>query len=74
MSEEEKELKEKKTIEEVLKDLRKILDVYLPHVRDQVKEIRKKATKTTTERPMLALGVAFLVGMALGITLSKLRD
>lgn len=74
MAQEEKELKEMKTIEEILKDLRKALDAYLPQLREQVKEVQKMATKTTTERPMLALGVAFLVGVALGIALSKRKD
>jgi ElaB/YqjD/DUF883 family membrane-anchored ribosome-binding protein len=74
LSHEEKEPKENKTIEEVLRDLRRSLDVYLPQVRDQTNAFREKAAKTARERPMLALGVAFLVGIALGITLSKLRD
>jgi ElaB/YqjD/DUF883 family membrane-anchored ribosome-binding protein len=73
LSQEEKELKDSKTIE-VLKDLRKNLDVYLPQVREQANVFREKAAKTARERPMLALGMAFLVGIALGITLSKLRD
>lgn len=74
MAQETKGKEEMKTIEGVLKDLRKTLDTYLPQVRNQVREIQTKATKTTTERPMLALGVAFLVGMALGIALSRPRD
>jgi ElaB/YqjD/DUF883 family membrane-anchored ribosome-binding protein len=74
MAQETKGMEEMKTIEGVLKDLRKTLDTYLPQVRNQVREIQRKATKTTTERPMLALGVAFLVGMALGIALSRPRD
>jgi ElaB/YqjD/DUF883 family membrane-anchored ribosome-binding protein len=74
LAQEEKELKEMKTIEEILKDLRKALDAYLPKLREQVKEVQKMATRTTTERPMLALGVAFLVGVALGIALSRAKD
>jgi ElaB/YqjD/DUF883 family membrane-anchored ribosome-binding protein len=74
LAQEEKELKEMKTIEEILRDLRKALDTYLPQLREQLKGVQKTATKTTTERPMLALGVAFLVGVALGIALSKRKD
>jgi ElaB/YqjD/DUF883 family membrane-anchored ribosome-binding protein len=43
-------------------------------VRDQLKDLQQKAAKTVVERPMLALGVAFVVGMAFGIALSGSRD
>jgi ElaB/YqjD/DUF883 family membrane-anchored ribosome-binding protein len=74
LAQEEKELKEIKTIEEILTDLKKTLETNLPRVREQVKEVQEKARKTITERPMLALGVVFLTGMALGIILSRSRD
>jgi ElaB/YqjD/DUF883 family membrane-anchored ribosome-binding protein len=74
MAQEDKEMKEIKAIEGVLKDLRKMLDNYLPQVRNQVKEIQRKTAKATVERPTLAIGVAFLAGMALGIALSRPRD
>jgi ElaB/YqjD/DUF883 family membrane-anchored ribosome-binding protein len=74
LAQEEEQLKEMKTIEEILKDLRKTLDASLPELREQVKELQQRAAKATTGRPMLALGVAFLVGMALGIALSRSKD
>ena len=74
LAQEEKELKEMRTIEEMLKDLRKTLDASLPELREQVKELQQRTEKATAERPMLALGVAFLVGMALGIALSRPKD
>lgn len=74
LAQEGKQLKEMKTTEETLKDLRKAFDAYLPQLREQVKEVQKMAAKTTTERPMLALAVAFSVGMALGIALCRPRD
>jgi ElaB/YqjD/DUF883 family membrane-anchored ribosome-binding protein len=70
----EKEIEEMKTIEEDVKDLRKELDARFVELRQQVKDLQKKAAKTVTERPMLALGVAFVVGMAFGIALSRSRD
>jgi ElaB/YqjD/DUF883 family membrane-anchored ribosome-binding protein len=74
MAQETEETEEMKAIENTLKDLRKTLDTYLPQVREQAREIQRKATKVTTERPILALGAAFLVGMTLGIVLSRARD
>jgi ElaB/YqjD/DUF883 family membrane-anchored ribosome-binding protein len=74
LAQEKKELKEMRTIEEILTDLRRNLETSLPRVREQVKEVQEKARKTITERPMLTLGVAFVTGVALGIILSRSRD
>jgi ElaB/YqjD/DUF883 family membrane-anchored ribosome-binding protein len=73
MAQENQEVKEMKTIEGVLKDLRKTFDNYLPQIRNQVRQFQRKTAKTTVERPVLALGAAFLAGMALGIALSRPR-
>lgn len=70
----DKESEELKAIEGEVKDLRKDLDARLADLRGQVKALQQKATKTVAERPLLALGVAFVVGMAFGIALSKSRD
>ena len=63
-----------KAIEKDVTALRKDLDARLAELREQVKDLQKKAAKTVAERPMLALGVAFAVGMAFGIALSRSRD
>ena len=70
----EKESEELKIIEGQVKDLRKDVDTRLTELRDQVRTLQQKAAKTVVERPLLALGVAFLVGMAFGIALSRSRD
>lgn len=70
----EKESEELKTIEGQVKDLRKDVDTRLTELREQVRTLQQKAAKTVVERPLLALGVAFLVGMAFGIALSRSRD
>lgn len=70
----DKELEEMKTIEKDVKDLRKDLDTRLVELRKQVDDLQKKAAKTVTERPLLALGVAFAVGMAFGIAISRISD
>jgi ElaB/YqjD/DUF883 family membrane-anchored ribosome-binding protein len=70
----DKEPEEVKAVEEDFKVLRKDLDIRLAEVRDQLKDLQQKAAKTVVERPMLALGVAFVVGMAFGIALSGSRD
>jgi ElaB/YqjD/DUF883 family membrane-anchored ribosome-binding protein len=70
----DKELEEMKAIEKDVKDLKKDLDTRLVELGKQVDDLQKKAAKTVTERPLLALGVAFAVGMAFGIALSRSSD
>ena len=70
----DKETQEMKAIEGDFKDLKKDLDASLAELRGQVRDLQQKAAKTVTERPLLALGVAFAVGMAFGIALCASRD
>jgi len=70
----EKETQEIRNIEEYVKDLRKDMDKRLSELKVQMDDVQQKAAKTVTERPMLALGVAFLAGMAFGIALSRSGD
>jgi ElaB/YqjD/DUF883 family membrane-anchored ribosome-binding protein len=70
----DKELEEMKAIEKDVKDLKKDLDTRLVELGKQVDDLQKKAAKTVTERPLPALGVAFAVGMAFGIALSRSSD
>lgn len=63
-----------RNIEEYVKNLRKDMDKRLEDLKVQVNDLQQKAAKTVTERPMLALGVAFVAGMAIGIALSKSSD
>jgi len=55
-------------------NLRKDIDASLVDLKAQLNVVQKKATKTVTERPLLALGVAFVAGMAVGVALSKATD
>ena len=59
-------------IEDLVRSLRKDLDTQLIDLKAQLNVAQKNATKTVAERPMLALGVAFVTGMAIGIALSKI--
>ena len=61
-------------IEDVVKSVRKDMDALLIDLKAQVNVAQKRAVKTVAERPILALGVAFVVGMAVGIALSKSSD
>jgi ElaB/YqjD/DUF883 family membrane-anchored ribosome-binding protein len=69
-----KDAEEIKAMEEDFKALKKDIDARYVELRAQVKDLQQKATKTVTERPLLALGVAFVVGMALGVALSGSKD
>jgi ElaB/YqjD/DUF883 family membrane-anchored ribosome-binding protein len=71
---EEKELKEMRKVEDYVKDLRRDMDKRLSDLREQMRPVSHRAAKTITERPLLALSVAFLVGIAVGVALSKSKD
>ena len=60
-----------KDIEDVVKSVRKDMDALLVDLRAQVNVAQKKAVRTVAERPILALSVAFVVGMVIGVALSR---
>jgi len=66
----DKQAQETKSTEKDFKELNESL----ADLREQVKDLKQKAAKTMTERPLLALGVAFVIGMAFGIALSGSKD
>lgn len=70
----DKELQEVRNLEEIVKSLRKDVDKRLEELKVQMNTAQQKATKTVKERPLLALGVAFVAGMAIGVALSKAND
>ena len=61
-------------VEEYVKQLQKDMDKRLDDLKIQMNIISQRATKKVVERPMLALAVAFVAGMAVGIALSKSSD
>jgi ElaB/YqjD/DUF883 family membrane-anchored ribosome-binding protein len=69
-----KEMQEVRNVEEYVKDLRKDMDKRMDELKAQMNVISQKATKVVAERPLLALGVAFVAGMAVGVALSKSSD
>ena len=62
---------EMRNLEEIVSELRKDMDKRMEELKVQMEAVQQKASKTVTERPLLALGVAFVVGMALGVALSR---
>jgi ElaB/YqjD/DUF883 family membrane-anchored ribosome-binding protein len=75
---EEKELKQMRKVEDYVKDLRRDIDKRFSDLKVQMTPVRHRAAKTITERPLLAVSVALLVGIALGVSfsvaLSKSKD
>ena len=61
-------------IENLVKGLRKDVDERLGDLKAELNIAQRKASKTVAERPLLALGVAFIAGMAVGIALCKSSD
>jgi hypothetical protein len=70
-----KEDQDVREVKEYVKDVRKDVDKRLDDLKVQMNVISQKATKTVVERPLLALAVTFVAGMAVAwIALSKSRD
>ena len=69
-----KELEEMRKIESYVKDLREDIDKRLSDLTEQTGPVRQTASKAIARRPLLTLGVAFTVGMAIGIAISNLKD
>ena len=69
-----KEAQDVRDVEESVKSVRKDVDKRLDDLKVQMNVISQKATKTVVERPLLALAVTFVAGMAIGIALSKSSD
>jgi ElaB/YqjD/DUF883 family membrane-anchored ribosome-binding protein len=69
-----KEAHDVREVEHYVKELGKDVDKRLDDLKVQMNVISHKATKTVVERPLLALAVIFVVGIAVGIVLSKSSD
>ena len=63
-----------KDIQEYMKSLRTDMDKRFTDLKAEVDDIQQKAANKVMERPLLALGVAFAVGMAIGIALANAND
>jgi ElaB/YqjD/DUF883 family membrane-anchored ribosome-binding protein len=50
------------------------LDKTLTDLKAEMDDVQRKAAKTVREQPLLALGVAFVLGMAIGIALANAGD
>ena len=61
-------------IPEYMKIIRKDVDKRLTDLKAEMDDIQRKAARTLKEQPLLALGVAFAVGMAIGIALANAGD
>ena len=74
LSKEDKELKEIRKVEDYVKDLRRDVDKRFSALSEQMGPVRRRAVKAMSERPLLALGVAFVFGLALGVVISRSKD
>jgi ElaB/YqjD/DUF883 family membrane-anchored ribosome-binding protein len=57
-----------------MKIVKSDLDKRLSDLKAQVDDVQRKAAKTVKEQPLLSLGVAFVLGMAIGIALANTGD
>lgn len=68
-----KEIEEDERAED-LRNLREDADKRLKELRGHLHHLRRNTKDAVSDQPALALGVAFVAGMALGIILSRLGD
>jgi ElaB/YqjD/DUF883 family membrane-anchored ribosome-binding protein len=66
-----KESRETEKVEVSVKELRKDMDRRLNELKVQMDTLQERAAQKVTDHPILALGVAFVAGMALGVALSR---
>jgi len=69
-----KEGRENEKVEVSVKDLKKDMDKRLGDLKVQIDALQERAAQKITDQPLLALGVAFVAGMALGVALSRSGD
>ena len=56
---------------EYVSELRKDMDKRLSELKAQMDTLQERAAQKVADQPLLALGVAFVAGMALGVALSR---
>lgn len=54
--------------------VRKDVDKRLTDLKAEMDDLQKKAVKALNEQPLLVLGMAFMVGVAVGIALANAGD
>jgi len=57
-----------------MRTIKKDMDTRLTNLKSEVDTVQKMAAKTLKEQPLLALGVAFTIGLAIGIALANAGD
>lgn len=62
---------DRETEQEYVKELRKDVDKRLSELKAQMDTLQERAAQKVVDQPILALGVAFVAGMALGVALSR---
>lgn len=60
--------------EELVKELREQFDQKIEDLSEKVDKLRETTSRTVAERPVLALGVAFVFGLAVGVALARSRE
>jgi ElaB/YqjD/DUF883 family membrane-anchored ribosome-binding protein len=66
-----KEGRDPEKVEVYVKDLKKDVDKRLSELKVQIDALQERAAQKVTDQPLLAFGVAFVAGMALGVALSR---
>lgn len=63
----------KQSIADDMAGIRGKVESELADMRNGLEKAQDKTSRVVTERPILSLGVAFLIGMSIGVALAKSR-
>lgn len=66
--------KEDNEVRQYMHVVRKDVDKRLTDLKAEMDDLQKKAVKALNEQPLLVLGMAFMVGVAVGIALANAGD
>ena len=74
MSKEEKRGLESVLPEETVKEIRARVDEVAGELKKKVEEFREKRRELIEDKTLMAMGIAFAIGLALGVALAKSKE
>jgi len=74
LSKEEKRGLESVLPEETVKEIRARVDEVAGELKKKVEEFREKRRELIEDKTLMAMGIAFAIGLALGVALAKSKE
>ena len=74
MSKEEKRGLESVLTEEAIKEIRARVDEVAGELKKKVEEFKEKRRELIEDKTLMAMGIAFAIGLALGVALARSKE